>query len=62
MKGEKDMNRYLVKHYCEVLGSYRDRDWAEHSAECIASFYKITVALVDSKTGNVLAVKQPRLN
>ena len=62
LKGEKDMNRYLVKHYGEVLGRYRDRDWAEHSAECIASFYRITVALVDSKTGNVLAVKQPRLN
>lgn len=56
------MNRYLVKHYGEVLGCYRDRDWAEHSAECIASFYKITVAMVDSKTGNVLAVKQPRFN
>lgn len=58
----KDMNRYLVKHYGETLGCYRDRDWAEHSAECIASFYKITVALVDSNTGNVLAVKQPCLN
>lgn len=53
------MNRYLVEHYGKVLGRYRDRDRAEHSAECIADFYKITVALVDSKTGNVLAVKQP---
>lgn len=56
------MNRYIVKHYGEVLGRYRDRDWDEHSAECIASFYGITVALVDSETGNVLSVKQPRLN
>lgn len=56
------MNRYLVKHYDEVLGRYRDRDWAEYSAECIANFYEITVALVDSETGNVLAVKQPCLN
>lgn len=54
--------RYLVKQYGEVIGQYRDRDCAEDMAEWFAEFYKITVALVDSKTGNVLAVKQPRLN
>ena len=54
------MNRYAVKHYAEVLAMYRDKEWAIHSAQCHADFYKITVALVDTKTGEVISVNQPR--
>ena len=54
------MNRYAVKHYDEVLAMYRDKEWAIHSAQCYADFYKITVALVDIKTGEVISVNQPR--
>lgn len=54
------MNRYAVKHYDEVLQMHRDKEWAIHSAQCYADFYKITVALVDIKTGQVISVNQPR--
>ena len=54
------MSRYVLKHYDKELISYRDRDWAVHSAECYASFYNITVAVVDKKTGEVIVVRQPR--
>lgn len=55
------MKRYALKHYDKILIAYRDRDWAIHSAECYASFYDITVAVVDTKTGEVIAVRQPKL-
>ena len=51
---------YVVKHYGKVLSErYHDKDWAIHSAECFASFYGITVAVVEKSTGNVVAVRQP---
>lgn len=55
------MKRYALKHYDKILIAYRDRDWAIHSAECYASFYDITVTVVDTKTGEVIAVRQPKL-
>lgn len=54
------MSRYALKHYDKELIAYRDREWAVHSAECYASFYDITVAVVDKKTGEVIAVRQPK--
>lgn len=54
------MNRYEIKHYSEFLGSYRDKEWAIHSAGCFASFYHITIAVVDKFTGEVVAIRQPK--
>ena len=57
---KREVDRYEIKHYSKVLESYRDKDWAIHSAECFASLYRITIAVVDKTTGNVVAVRQPR--
>lgn len=53
-------DRYEIKHYSKVFERYKDRDWAIHSAECYASFYNLTIAVVDRTTGDVVAVRQPR--
>lgn len=51
---KSDLNRYEVKSYLRILGEYRDRDWAIHSAECFASFFEVTVDVVDRITGEVI--------
>ena len=59
-KRKNAADRYEIKHYSKVFERYKDRDWAIHSAECYASFYNLTIAVVDRTTGDVVAVRQPR--
>lgn len=57
---KKNKESYIVKHYDEILETYHDRDFAIHSAQCFASFYRITTVCVEKSTGNVISVKQPK--
>ena len=57
---KKKVDRYEIRHCDEVFEKCWDKDWAIHSAECHASFYRITIDVVDTTTGQVVATRQPR--
>lgn len=51
--------RYHLLTKLAVVNSYTDLAWAEHSAECYASFFNSPVEVFDTEEGAVLCTKFP---
>lgn len=51
--------RYEIRSSVRVFHTYADRAWAEHSAECYASFFDTPVEVFDAEAGIVLCTKFP---
>lgn len=54
-------SRYAIRSTVRTFEVYVDRDWAEHSAECYASFFNTPVEVFDIEAGKVLCTKYPKL-
>ena len=50
----KRNNRYQVD-YGNASTKYNEKDWAIHSAECMASFFCTVAKVVDTQTGEMVA-------
>jgi len=57
---KRQSNRYAIRSTVRTFEVYFDRAWAEHSAECYASFFNTPVEVFDVETENVLCTKYPR--
>lgn len=55
----KERARYQIRSSVRAFFIYKDREWAEHSAECYASFFGTPVEVVDIETETVLCIKLP---
>lgn len=51
--------RYEIRSSIRAFHRYIDRAWAEHSAECYASFFNTPVEVSDTAEGAVLCTKYP---
>lgn len=51
--------RYEIRSSVRSFHTYTDRAWAEHSAECYASFFNAPVEVFDTEEGTVLCTKFP---
>lgn len=51
--------RYEIRSSVRAFHAYTDREWAEHSAECYASFFGTPVEVVDTEAGTTLCTKFP---
>ena len=51
---KKLLNRYQVR-YGNTCQRYNGKDWAIHSAECLASFFHTVAEVVDAGTGEMVA-------
>lgn len=54
--------RYEIRSSIRSLCIYADRAWAEHSAECCASFFNSPVEVFDMEKGVVICTKFPARN
>lgn len=54
--------RYEIRSSIRSFCTYADRAWAEHSAECYASFFNSPVEVFDTEEGAVLCTKFPARN
>lgn len=54
--------RYEIRSSIRSFNTYTDREWAEHSAECYASFFRSPVEVFDTVEGAVLCTKFPARN
>lgn len=51
--------RYEIRSSIRTFRGYVDRAWAEHSAECYASFFNTAVEVYDMAEGTALCTKYP---
>ena len=54
--------RYEIRSSIRSFHKYADRAWAEHSAECYASFFNSPVEVFDMEEGVVICTKFPARN
>lgn len=54
--------RYEIRSSVRTFHTYADLAWAEHSAECYASFFNSPVEVFDTVAGAVLCTKFPARN
>lgn len=63
LKREKGTTpRYEIRSRIRSFHTYADLAWAEHSAECYASFFNSPVEVFDTVEGAVLCTKFPSRN
>ena len=58
-KKKREDPRYEIRSSVRTFHTYTDRAWAEHSAECYASFFNTPVEVFDTEEGTVLCTKYP---
>lgn len=60
--GKRTTPRYEIRSSIRSFHKYTDREWAEHSAECYASFFNSRVEVFDTEEGAVICTKFPARN